>query len=102
MLKTTLWVSFFAICICWAVGAYNRLVRLRSAANEASGNGKTAENTITQYNQAIKQFPASMLAASFAFKPVVLQSDTVLDKTVDDTEDKAMDKVIDKATNKAL
>jgi hypothetical protein len=83
MLKTTLWVSFFAICICWAIGAYNRLVRLRSAANEARAIWQTTENTvqsataIAQYNQAIKQFPASLLAALFAFKPL-MQSD---DKT---------------------
>lgn len=67
MLKTTLWVSFFAICICWAIGAYNRLVRLRSAAKSAAA--------ITQYNQAIKQFPASWLAAVFAFKPVIQSDD---------------------------
>jgi hypothetical protein len=67
MLKTALWVSFFAICICWAIGAYNRLVRLRSAAQNVSA--------IAQYNQAIKQFPASLLAAVFAFKPVIQSDD---------------------------
>jgi hypothetical protein len=67
MLKTTLWVSFFAVCICWAIGAYNRLVRLRSAAQNASA--------IAQYNQAIKQFPASWLAAVFAFKPASQSDD---------------------------
>jgi hypothetical protein len=67
MLKTALWVSFFAIFICWAIGAYNRLVRLRSAAQNVSA--------IAQYNQAIKQFPASLLAAVFAFKPVIQNED---------------------------
>jgi hypothetical protein len=67
MLKTTLWISFFAIFICWAIGAYNRLVRLRSAAQNLSA--------IAQYNQAIKQFPASVLAAVFAFKPVIQSDD---------------------------
>lgn len=81
MLKTTLWVSFFAICICWAIGAYNRLVRLRSAANDARVVLQTSENAvqsasaIAQYNQAIKQFPASWLAAVFAFKPVIQGDD---------------------------
>ena len=67
MLKTTLWVSFFAVCICWTIGAYNRLVRLRFAAKSTSA--------IAQYNQAIKQFPAFWLAAVFAFKPVIQDDD---------------------------
>jgi hypothetical protein len=67
MLKTTLWVSFFTVYICWAIGAYNRLVRLRHAAQSVSA--------IAQYNQAIKQFPASWLAAVFAFKPVIQGAD---------------------------
>lgn len=81
MLKTMLWVGFFATCICWAVGAYNRLVRLRSAANETRTILQATENTakaavaIAQYNQAIKQFPASLLAAVFAFKPVIQSDD---------------------------
>jgi len=72
MLKTTLWVSFFTICICWVIGAYNRMVRLRAIATVKEPNPLT----IFQYNQAIKQFPASMLAAVFAFKPVIHSNDT--------------------------
>ena len=66
MLKTTLWVSFFTICICWIVGAYNRMVRMRAVASVRDTNALA----ISQYNQAIKQFPASLLAAVFGFKPV--------------------------------
>lgn len=90
MLKTTLWISFFAVCICWTIGAYNRLVRLRSAANEANAAGQTTENTmqstidtvnaIAQYNHAIRQFPASLLTALFAFKPVVQCDDKTIGK----------------------
>jgi hypothetical protein len=72
MLKTTLWVSFFTICICWVVGAYNRMVRMRAVA--AAKDASTV--TVSQYNQAIKQFPASLLAAVFAFKPVIHSDDT--------------------------
>jgi hypothetical protein len=32
-------------------------------------------SAIAQYNQAIKQFPASWLAAVFAFKPVIQGAD---------------------------
>jgi hypothetical protein len=67
MLKTMLWVGVFAVCICWAIGAYNRMVRLRAAALAKDAGVSTSE----QYNQAIKQFPASLLAALFAFKPVI-------------------------------
>jgi hypothetical protein len=67
MLKTTLWVSFFIICLCWAIGAYNRMVRLRAAATSKD----TSVSATEEYNLAIKQFPASVLAALFAFKPVV-------------------------------
>jgi hypothetical protein len=67
MLKTMLWVGLFAVCICWAIGAYNRMVRLRAAALAKDAGVSTSE----QYNQAIKQFPASLLAALFAFKPVI-------------------------------
>jgi hypothetical protein len=74
MLKTTLWVSFFTICICWVVGAYNRMVRMRAAASAKDGNALA----IFQYNQAIKQFPASLLAAVFAFKPVIHSDDTTI------------------------
>ena len=66
MLKTTLWVIFFTICICWIVGAYNRMVRMRAVASVRDTNALA----ISQYNQAIKQFPASLLAAVFSFKPV--------------------------------
>jgi hypothetical protein len=72
MLKTTLWVSFFTICICWVVGAYNRMVRMRAAASAKETNALA----ISQYNQAIKQFPASLLAAVFAFKSVIHSDDT--------------------------
>ena len=71
MLKTTLWVSFFTICICWVIGAHNRMVRLRAvaAAKDAS------EVAVSEYNKAIKQFPASLLAAVFAFKSVTQNDD---------------------------
>lgn len=67
MLKTVLWVFVFITCICWVIGAYNRLVRLRSAAS----NKDADELAIYKYNSAIKQFPASWLAAVFAFKPCI-------------------------------
>lgn len=118
MLKTLLWVSFFAVCICWAVGAYNRMVRLRARANEAfsawqttsavvqdSSHSYSAADAITHdesqqkerqwqvksqlakddytsatasYNHAIKQFPASLLAAVFAFKPLIHNDDKII------------------------
>ena len=71
MLKTTLWVSFFTICICWIVGAYNRMVRMRAVATVKDASALA----VSQYNQAIKQFPASLLAAVFAFKPVIPSDD---------------------------
>lgn len=74
MLKTTLWVSFFTICICWVIGAYNRMVRMRSAALAKDAS----ELLVSQYNFAIKQFPASLLAAAFAFKPVILSDDKTI------------------------
>lgn len=117
MLKTLLWVSFFAVCICWAVGAYNRMVRLRARANEACTAWQTTStllqeslqkyseadaipqdesqekehqwqvkaqlakdnytSAITRYNHAIKQFPASLLAAVFAFKPLIQNDDKI-------------------------
>jgi hypothetical protein len=70
MLKTTLWVGFFTICICWIIGAYNRMVRMQALALAKDAN----ESAVSQYNLAIKQFPASLLAAIFAFK-AVSQSD---------------------------
>jgi hypothetical protein len=72
MFKTTLWVSFFTICICWVIGAYNRMVRMRAFATAKDANVMA----ISQYNQVIKQFPASLLAALFAFKPVIPSDDT--------------------------
>lgn len=117
MLKTLLWVSFFAVCICWAVGAYNRMVRLRARANEACAAWQTtlavlqdsaqsysvagamthdeaqekerqwqvkaqlAKDSYTfataRYNHAIKQFPASLLAAVFAFKPLIQNDEKI-------------------------
>ena len=74
MLKTTLWVSFFTICICWVIGAYNRMVRMRSAALAKDAS----EFLVSQYNFAIKQFPASLLTAVFAFKPVILSDDKTI------------------------
>lgn len=73
MLKTMLWVGLFAVCICWAVGAYNRMVRLRAAALAKDASASATE----QYNQAIKQFPASLLAALFAFKPQIRNDDKI-------------------------
>lgn len=74
MLKTMLWVSFFTICICWVIGAYNRMVRMRAVATVLDANALA----VSQYNQAIKQFPASLLAAVFAFKPVIHSDDTTI------------------------
>jgi hypothetical protein len=118
MLKTTLWLSLFAVCICWAIGAYNRMVRLRVIASEArslwqtasdlsQNTQKTGANTevimsaeqqemalqlqvksqLTKdaylsateiYNQAIQQFPASLLAATFSFKPLAHDDNKIL------------------------
>jgi hypothetical protein len=72
MLKTMLWVCLFTICICWVIGAYNRMVRMRSVAMVLDANALA----ISKYNQAIKQFPASLLAVIFAFKPVIHSDDT--------------------------
>jgi hypothetical protein len=117
MLKTLLWVSFFAVCICWAVGAYNRMVRLRAQANYAraawqasvavlqnslqidrkadsiphdeprveehqfQAKSQLAKDAYTsaaaRYNHSIKQFPASFLAAVFAFKPLMHNDDQI-------------------------
>jgi hypothetical protein len=74
MLKTMLWVSFFTVCICWIIGAYNRMVRMRAVALAKDAS----ESVISQYNIAIKQFPASLLAAVFAFKPVIHNSDKTI------------------------
>jgi hypothetical protein len=71
MLKTILWVSFFTICICWVIGAYNRMVRMRAVAAAIDATAVA----VSQYNQAIKQFPASLLAAVFAFKSVIHNDD---------------------------
>jgi hypothetical protein len=71
MLKTALWVSFFTICICWVIGAYNRMVRMRAAATTKYASAEA----VSEYNQAIKQFPASLLAAVFAFKSVIPSDD---------------------------
>ncbi len=71
MLKTTLWISFFTICICWVIGAYNRMVRMRALATAKDASAVA----VSQYNQAIKQFPASLLAAVFAFKPTIHSDD---------------------------
>jgi hypothetical protein len=118
MLKTLLWVSFFAICVCWAIGAYNRMVRLRARANEAFAAWQTTSAVLpeafesyseadaiphdeaqekkhqwqvksqlakdgytsatTRYNHAIKQFPASLLAALFAFKPLIHNDEKII------------------------
>lgn len=117
MLKTLLWVSFFAVCICWSVGAYNRMVRLRVRANEACAAWQTTSDVLkdssqsyseadaipqdesqdkerqfqvksqlakdnytsatARYNHAIKQFPATLLAAVFAFKPLIHNDDKI-------------------------
>jgi hypothetical protein len=115
MLKTILWIGCISALVCWAIGAYNRLVRLRSAANIAHSVLQTTEDSrrsvliiqdvqdessnieqqdkeqqrqmksrlakeafvsaTAQYNQAIKQFPASLLASLFAFKPFMQSED---------------------------
>lgn len=74
MLKTILWVSFFTVCICWIIGAYNRMVRMRAVASTKDAS----ELEVSQYNIAIKQFPASLLAAVFAFKPVIHNDDKTI------------------------
>lgn len=74
MLKTTLWVSFFTICICWVIGAYNRMVRMRAVALAKDAS----ESAVGQYNLAIKQFPASLLAAVFTFKPIIHGDDKTI------------------------
>lgn len=97
MLKTMLWVGCVAALICWAIGAYNRLVRLRAAAIESlkvlqnlelhkkvtSGlqeqdvqfevkihmSQNDHDTAVLLYHQAIKQFPARFIATLFGFKP---------------------------------
>jgi hypothetical protein len=99
MLKTILWIGCAATLICWAIGAYNRLVRLRAATTESlkvlqnheldkkisSGlqdqdvqlevkiqMAKSAhEAAVSLYNQAIKQLPAKFIATLFSFKPYI-------------------------------
>jgi hypothetical protein len=99
MLKTMLWIGCIAALICWAIGAYNRLVRLRAATIESHkvlqnleldkqvSNGlqeqdvqlevkiKMSKNThdaaVLLYNHAIKQFPATFIATLFGFKPYI-------------------------------
>lgn len=118
MLKTMLWIGCISLLVCWIIGAYNRLVRLRSTANTARSVWHTTEDStksvlliqdahrespnieqqdrerqwkmkshlakeastsaIAQYNQAIKQFPASLLAVLFAFKPVMRSDDNTI------------------------
>jgi hypothetical protein len=115
MLKIISGIVFFAVCIFWFIGAYNRLVRLRAVANESVGqlqvisnsmqidckNPKENESKLTSeerdkelelqvklqitkdahvseialYNQAIKEFPASLIAATFSFKPLILNDE---------------------------
>ena len=97
MLKTILWVGCVATLLCWAIGAYNRLVRLRAATIEsykvlqnyalekkvssgmqdqdAQFEAKIQmatnihDSAVLLYNQAIKQFPARFIATLFSFKP---------------------------------
>jgi hypothetical protein len=97
MLKTLLWIGGLAALTCWSIGAYNRLVRLRAAAKETHKalqnmllqkqeaiisqspdvhldvkvqmSMDALDSAIQHYNQAIKQFPASLIAALFGFKP---------------------------------
>jgi hypothetical protein len=97
MLKIMLWVGCIVALVCWAIGAYNRLVRLRAATieshkvwqnfelNQQVSNdlhdqdvqlevkiqmSKNAHDAaVLLYNQAIKQFPARLLAKLFSFKP---------------------------------
>lgn len=66
MLKTMLWISFLTICICWVIGGYNRLVRMRAAALAKDANALS----IAQYNFAIEQFPALLISRVFVFKPI--------------------------------
>lgn len=97
MLKTMLWIGCIAALVCWTIGAYNRLVRLRAATveshkvlqnyeiNKQLSNGlqdqdvqlevqiqiskSSHDASVLFYNQAIKQFPARFIATLFSFKP---------------------------------
>jgi hypothetical protein len=99
MLKTMLWVGCIAALVCWAIGAYNRLVRLRAATIETHkavqnhelhkqvSNGlqeqdvqlevkiqmskNVHDDAVLLYNHAIKQFPARLIATLFSFKPYI-------------------------------
>lgn len=92
-----LWIGCLAALTCWGIGAYNRLVRLRAAAKESHKTWQNQvlqkqeaivlqiqdihldikiqmsmdalNYAIEHYNQAIRQFPASLIAALFSFKP---------------------------------
>ena len=97
MLKTILWIGCVATLLYWAIGAYNRLVRLRAATIEShkvlqnyaldkkissglqdqdvqlEAKIQMAKNThdsaVLLYDQAVKQFPARFIATLFSFKP---------------------------------
>lgn len=99
MLKTVLWVGCIAVLVCWAIGAYNRLMRLRAATTESqkvlqrheldkqvsSGfqeqdvqlevkiqmSKNAHEAAVLHYNHAIKQLPATFIAKLFGFKPYI-------------------------------
>lgn len=80
-----IWVLLAAIVLFWAVGAYNRLIQLRTAAlslvEEIRVNpciddlsrDRTQQHVasaIEAYNNAVAQFPASLLANLFGLKPL--------------------------------
>jgi hypothetical protein len=97
MLHTLLLVACISAFVCWAIGVYNRLVRLRSKAIESHKifqnflldkpivddsyvqdvqlevKIQISENAydaaVSLYNRAIKQFPARYIATLFGFKP---------------------------------
>lgn len=99
MLKTMLWVGCITALVCWAIGAYNRLVRLRAATIElhkvlqnheleiqvSSGlqeqdvqlevkiqmSKNAHDDAVLRYNHAIRQFPATFIATLFGFKPYI-------------------------------
>lgn len=99
MLKTMLWVGCIAALVCWAIGAYNRLVRLRAATIETYNvlqnhelykqvssdlqeqdvqlevkiqmSKNAHDDAVLRYNHAIRQFPATFVATLFAFKPYI-------------------------------
>lgn len=110
MLKSMLLGVFAVVLVCWAMGAYNRMVRLRAKTlqvlavleslrlridrdlaapaqseqtiadrlkieTERQVQNSAYEVAVMQYNEAIRQMPASWLATLFGFKPIKKEVD---------------------------